>query len=131
MANAKFRETTERMSRMIYFKSIGKSLLITTIFMLIISAIITYTSVSESILPLVTAVVMVLSIAYSGLLSASRLRKQGLIHGAITGTLYILILLFLSWVLIRDFSVDKFAIIKGVIGIASGGIGGMIGVNLK
>lgn len=131
MSNAKYHQSMEKIPRLIYFKSIGKSLIITVIFMLIISAIITYTSVSESILSPITAVVMVLSIAYSGLLSAARLRKNGLFHGLITGVIYILLVLFLSWALIRDFSVDKFAIIKGMIGMASGGIGGMIGVNLK
>ncbi len=131
MANAKFYEGKERMPRLIYFKSIGKSLIITVILMLIIAAIITYTSVSDSIMPLITSVIMVISIAYSGLLVATKIRKRGLMHGLITGSIYILLVIFLSWVLANDFSINKFTIIKAIIGVVSGGLGGMIGVNLK
>lgn len=131
MANAKYYEGKERMPRLIYFRSIGKSLIITVILMLIIAAIITYTSVSDSIMPLLTSVIMVISIAYSGLLSATKVRKRGLMHGLITGAIYIMLVLFLSWVLARDFSINKFTIIKAIIGVISGGVGGMIGVNLK
>ncbi|WP_432401250.1 TIGR04086 family membrane protein [Wukongibacter sp. M2B1] len=131
MANAKYYEGKERMPRLIYFRSIGRALIITVILMLIIAAIITYTSVSDSVMPLITSVIMVISIAYSGLLSATKIRKHGLMHGFITGAIYIMLLLFLSWVLARDFSINRFTIIKAIMGVISGGVGGMIGVNLK
>lgn len=131
MPNTKFLDNKENMPIFIYLKSIFSALLITVVIMLIIAAIITFTSVTESIMPLVTSIIMVLSIAYSGLLSATRLRKRGFIHGLITGAIYTILILFFSWIFINNFSLDKFVIIKGTIGIASGGIGGMIGVNLK
>lgn len=131
MANAKFIDSKEKMPRLTYLRSIVRSLIFTLAIMLILAAIITFTSMSESIMPLITSIIMVLSIAYSGLLSAKQLNKNGFIHGLLTGTIYILFIIFLSWIFIKDFSIDKFLIIKGVIGIGSGGIGGMIGVNLK
>ncbi|MCG8540724.1 MAG: TIGR04086 family membrane protein [Clostridia bacterium] len=131
MAQLKYYENKEKMPRFIYFRSIATSLIITVIIMLILAAIITYTSVSESIMPAFSSIITILSIAFSGLLAARTLRKRGLIHGLITGAIYILLVIFLSWVFIRNFSVDKFVMMKGMIGIFSGGIGGMIGVNLK
>ncbi|SKC70168.1 TIGR04086 family membrane protein [Maledivibacter halophilus] len=131
MAKAKFINSKEKMPRMTYFKSIVKSLIFTLAIMLILAAIITFTSVSESIMPLITSIIIIFSIAFSGLLSAKEIRKNGFIHGLFTGAIYILFILILSWILIKDFSIDKFAIIKGIIGIIAGGIGGMIGVNLK
>lgn len=131
MANAKFIDSKEKMPRLTYLRSIVRSLIITLAIMLILAAIITFTSMSESIMPLITSIIMVLSIAYSGLLSAKQLNKNGFMHGLLTGTIYILFIIFLSWIFIKDFSMDKFILIKGLIGIVSGGIGGMIGVNLK
>jgi len=131
MANAKYSENTGKMPRLTYFRSIGLSLIVTVFLMLIIAAIVTFTSVSESIMPLLTSIIMILSIAFSGLLAARKFEKHGLMHGLITGAIYILFILFLSWVLISGFSLDKYTIIKAVFGIVSGGIGGMIGVNLK
>lgn len=131
MANAKILDNREKMPRLTYLRSIFKSLVFTLIIMLVIAATITFTSVSESIMPFVTSIIMVLSIAFSGLLSARKLQKNGFVHGIITGVIYILFITFLSWIFIREFSIDKYIIIKGVIGITSGGIGGMIGVNLK
>lgn len=131
MANAKYHENTEKMPRLTYLRSIGVSLIITVLVMLIIAAIVTFTSVSESVMPLLTSIIMILSIAFSGLLAASKFKKRGLMHGLITGAIYIFFILFLSWVLVKDFSMDKYVIIKGAFGVISGGIGGMIGVNLK
>ena len=131
MAKAKYYENKQSGPLLIYFKSIGKSLIITVVVMLIIAAIVTYTSLPEKVMPLITSIIMVLSIALSGLFSAARLEKRGFMQGLLTGAIYILFILFLSWVLVNDFSVDRFTIMKGTIGILSGGVGGMIGVNLK
>lgn len=131
MAKAKILDNREKMPRLTYLRSIFKAVVFTIIIMLVIAAIITFTSVSEAIMPLVTSIIMVLSIAFSGLLSARKIKKNGFVHGIVTGAIYVLLIMFLSWIFIKDFSIDKYTIIKGIIGIVSGGIGGMIGVNLK
>ncbi|SHJ51288.1 TIGR04086 family membrane protein [Paramaledivibacter caminithermalis] len=131
MAKAKILNNKEKMPRLTYFRSIFKALVYTLIIMLISAAIITFTSVPESIIPFMTFVIMVLSIAFSGLLSARVFQKNGFMHGLVTGSIYILFIVFLSWIFIDDFTIDKYLVLKAVIGIVSGGVGGIIGVNIK
>jgi putative membrane protein (TIGR04086 family) len=131
LAKAKILNNKEKMPRLTYLRSILRAVLFALIIMVVVAALITFTSLSEAMMPMVTSIIMILSIAFSGLLSARQFKNKGFIHGIVTGAIYILLIMFLSWIFIRDFSIDKFNIIKGVIGIVSGGIGGMIGVNLK
>ncbi|RKD28028.1 putative membrane protein, TIGR04086 family [Caminicella sporogenes DSM 14501] len=116
---------------LIYLKSIVISMAVALVIFLILAAIVTFTSVSESIIPLVSSIVTVLVIAFSGLLAAVKKKKKGFLHGIAIGALYVLIIFILSLIFIDDFSINKIVIIKGIIGIVSGGIGGIIGVNLK
>lgn len=131
MAYAKNASKNDSRSRIIYFKSVAISALFAFMIFLIMAIIVTYTSAPESIIPLVTSIVMVLSIAFSGLITAIKKKKNGFLQGLITGGIYVIFIILLSWIFIDKFSFDKFIIIKGITGIISGGIGGMIGVNLK
>ena len=67
MAKAKYYENKQSGPLLIYFKSIGKSRISTWGVMLIIAAIGTYTSLPEKVRPLITAIIMVLSIEISGI----------------------------------------------------------------
>lgn len=124
-------DKTENTTRFIYFKSIAIALVFSMIIFLIVAIIITFTSLSEGVLPLIVSTVMILSIAFSGILTAVAKKKNGLLQGLITGIIYTILILFLLWLMADDFSFDRFLLIKCVIGISSGGIGGMIGVNIK
>ncbi len=131
MANIKGMQQPGNMPVLTYFKSIFKAMVITLIIFGIIAVIATFTKLSENVLSITSSVFMILSIAYSGLLTAMRREKNGFLHGLITGLVYVILIIFLCWVLVKDFSIDKYIIIKAILGIISGGIGGMIGVNLK
>ncbi len=125
--NDKIEDTT----RFIYLKSIAIALLFAMIIFVIIAIITTFTSLSEGVLPIITSTVIILSIAFSGILSAVAKKKNGLLQGLITGVIYTIFILFLGWLIADGFSFDKFTLIKCGIGIFSGGVGGMIGVNIK
>ncbi|MDK2918441.1 MAG: hypothetical protein PWQ37_1174 [Candidatus Petromonas sp.] len=131
MNYAKNASSQEKISRFIYFKSIAISALFALVVFLIMTIIVTFTSVSESIIPLVSSVVMILSIAFSGMLTAIKMKKNGLLQGTLTGAIYVTLIILLGWIFIDKFLMDKFVILKGIIGIVAGGIGGMLGVNMK
>jgi len=131
MAYDKQAQISDKMPKFLYLKSIMVSMLFALMIFLVLALVVTFTSVSEGTIPLVTSVVTVLAIAFSGMMSANKKKKNGLVHGLITGAIYVALIFFLSWVFISDFSFDKFTLIKGSIGIVSGAVGGMIGVNLK
>lgn len=92
---------------------------------------ITYTSISEGIIPIVTSTVMVISVAMSGMYTGLKLRRKGWLNGAVAGLLYAMLIMVMGWVFLDEFAVGMLLLYKALTGIVAGGVGGMIGVNLK
>ncbi|MFZ5966041.1 MAG: TIGR04086 family membrane protein [Bacillota bacterium] len=115
----------------IYLKGVVSAYIFSLIVFIIMALLITYTSMSETIIPLMTTIVMIISVSVSGMYSGMKIKRKGWLNGGIAGLIYIIWMIFMSWVFIEGFSFDKYALFKILIGAAGGGIGGMIGVNLK
>ena len=47
------------------------------------------------------------------------------------GLIYIFILYLLSSIIFKNFNVDRYVITMGIIGILTGAIGGILGINFK
>lgn len=107
------------------------SIIVTLLALLLQTIIMLYTDVSESILPVTSAITMTLSIAISSIYFSLRVRKKGWLNGGIIGVLYILIIVILSLVFLEDFVLNTYVILKSIIALVTGTISGMIGVNLK
>lgn len=116
----------------IYGKGLIRGYILSLIMFLISAIIITYTSIGEGIVPILTSVIMVISIAYAAVYVAIHIRKRGWLHGGLIGLIYILILILLSKLFISDYiMIDKMAYFRIGIGAITGVIGGMIGINMK
>lgn len=115
----------------IYVKAILSACIFALLIFIIMALLITYTNISESIIPMVALIVMIISSLISGMVTGSKMKKKGLVNGALVGLCYMILIIFMSWVLIQDFTIGKTVLIKSIIGIVAGGVGGMIGVNLK
>ena len=115
--------------------SIVKGILIsffTTIVLLIIfSCLLVYTNLSEDTIKPVILTVTGVSILIGSSLCTRKLRRNGLINGAIIGGVYILILYLLSSCINANFSLNLMSIIMVAIGCLGGIVGGIIGVNTK
>lgn len=113
----------------------GKGILAACVFALfvfvIMALIITYTSISETIIPMIASIVMVISSAISGMYVGNKFKRRGWLHGIFVGLIYAVLLIFMSWIFINDFTIGRYALYKGVTGSLASGIGGIIGVNLK
>lgn len=107
--------------------SYGISLLLLFIF----SVLLTYTSISESLIPPVILVITIISIIIGSSISSSKIRKNGLINGGLIGFFYIIALYLISSLMQTGFALNLYAILMIVFSILSGMIGGIVGVNLK
>ncbi len=81
-------------------------------------------------IPVLTSIALALGGLAAGMVTAYFIGEKGLVFGTISGLLLFLLFFVVSLLGLR--TAPTFAtLIKGVIDIIAGGIGGIIGVNLK
>lgn len=97
---------------------------------LVYSAILTYTGVSESTIPMVVFMISLLSVFLASSLMVIKLKENGLKNGGLIGLIYILVLYFLSSLTSVGFGLSSFSIATIIFNILLGMVGGIIGVNL-
>ena len=116
-------------------KNIAKGVLISlisTVIMLFIFAILlTYTDINENITSTVIVVVTGISILMGSSIGNFKMKKNGLVNGAIIGAIYISTIYMISSILNWRFSLNFQSIIMIIIGMIFGILGGIIGVNKK
>lgn len=104
---------------------------ITCIIFLGYSMLITYTGMTERNLPMVVAVTTLLSVMVAGFDAARAAESRGWLWGMGAGLVYILILTTLMMNVLDRFAVDTRTITSIVLAIAGGGMGGILGINMK
>lgn len=113
------------------FKGILISYILTMIVFIIFALLITYTDLSEkhigTVIRVTTAVVCILS----GLITAGSANSGGLIWGIISGLSYVAIMCAVGFALIPDYNITSKLIVSIMLAIAGGGLGGVIGINIK
>lgn len=107
------------------------AIIISLIFLVIYACVLAYTNVSETTMVPVIIVIVGISILIGSSISALKIKKQGMLNGALVGLIYMIVLYMLSSVMFTGFSLDLKSICMIIIGIITGMIGGIIGVNLK
>ena len=107
------------------------SLISTVIMLLIFSLILAFTNVQENTINPVIMIVTAISILIGSSIANIKIRKKGLINGALIGACYILTIYLISSILNWKFSLNLQSIIMIVIAIIFGILGGIIGVNRK
>ena len=116
-------------------KSVGKGLLIsfvmTILILLIFSIILTFTNISEKTIVPVIIISTAISILIGSSISNIRIKKNGILNGALIGGGYILILYLLSSILNARFNLNIQSIIMISAGVVFGILGGIIGVNKR
>ena len=108
-------------------KGAGISLLMTVILLIIFSLLLTYTNIQENVINPVIIMITAVSI----LIGIGKMKKDGLINGAIVGVVYMIVIYLISSILNWEFKLNIQSIIMIGIGIAFGILGGIIGVNRK
>ena len=106
------------------------AIILTIIMLLIFSVILTYTNVKESTSTPVIFGIMTISIIIGSIISVRKVKKNGLVNGAIVGGIYILTIYILSSVFATTFGLNLQAILMIIFAILAGILGGIIGVNI-
>lgn len=110
---------------------IGISFLITIICLFIFSILLTYTNISENTITPTIIIMTGISVLIGSSIGNVRIKKNGIINGAIIGGGYILILYLISSILNVEFSLNLKSVIMIIVGIVFGVFGGIMGVNSR
>ncbi len=129
MENLNKNEITQNFIRII--KGSITAIVITLILLFIFSIILTYTSIKESAMSPVVIVITAVSILIGSSISTLKIKKMGLVNGALVGLIYILTIYVISSITGLGFALQLQTIIMMLAAIGAGMIGGIIGVNLK
>ena len=107
------------------------SIIATIVLLTIFATVLTYSNINENSMPTVIIVVTALCILVGSQITTSKIKRNGIVNGALVGAIYILALYLISSIISKDFSLNIYSIIMMATSILIGGIGGIIGVNKK
>ena len=110
-------------------KGVGIAFIFTIILLIIFSAILTFTNINENVINPVIITVTGISILIGSSIANNKIKKNGLLNGALVGAIYILIIYIISSLLNWRFSLNLQSLIMIVVGMIFGMLGGIIGVN--
>ncbi len=106
------------------------AILITLILLLITSIILTYSNISEGIIPATIIIISAISILIGSMMSTMHIKKNGLLNGALVGAIYIIVVYIISSIFITGFNLNLKSVIMLVSSIIAGMVGGIVGVNI-
>lgn len=95
----------------------------------IFAILLTYTNLQENIMAPVVIVITAISILIGSSISTLKIKKNGLLNGALVGLIYILTIYLLSSLTGSGFACNINSIIMIICAIMAGMLGGIIGVN--
>ena len=107
------------------------SIIATIVLLMIFATVLTYSNINENSMPTVIIVVTALCILVGSQITTSKIKRNGIVNGALVGAIYILALYLISSIISKDFSLNIYSIIMIATSLLIGGIGGIIGVNRK
>lgn len=103
------------------------SFLVSVILLFIFASLLVYTSLQETTIKPVVIIISIISILIGSSLSSIKIKKNGIINGALVGLIYILTIYILSSISLIGFNLNLYSIIMMIGAIVSG----MIGVNFS
>lgn len=97
---------------------------------LVVALLLQFTGLSERNMPVITYAVNALSLVVGGFVAGRKARERGWLYGGVTGVLYTLVLLLISF-LAFDAAVTSKTFVSMISSFAIAAIGGMLGVNFS
>ena len=107
------------------------AIILSVILLTIYALLLSYTTISENTMVPVIITITGISILVGSSISSMHIKRQGMVNGALVGLIYMLTLYILSSILLSSFELNLKSIIMILVGIVTGMIGGVIGVNMK
>jgi putative membrane protein (TIGR04086 family) len=121
----------DRVNITLISKGILISYLITIPAFIIFAVVLTYTSFPEKFISTAVTFTTIISVLIAGSTATRNVKSRGWMNGGFVGFIYVLVLYLISSMIFRNFSVDSHVISVLIIGIITGAVGGIVGINLK
>ena len=115
----------------IIIKGIVISFITTLVAIFILSAVLTYSNLSEELISPNIITITALSILIGTSISTIKLSKNGILYGGVIGLIYMLFLYIVSSITSVGFGLNPQSIIMIIASIIAGMIGGIVGINIK
>lgn len=112
-------------------KSLILSILLTFIALLLLSAVLNFTDVSENIISPSIIVISSVCIMIGSFIVSKKIKEKGILNGAILGILYMFVLYIISSIANGSFALNVSSLAMIGIGVIAGIFGGILGVNLN
>ena len=119
-----------KVSTTAFSKAMLWALGLTVAVLIFASLLLTYTPVSEMLIPTIAILAAVLSAMTAGLVASRSVKSRGWLTGMLAGILYSIILYTFSFLASDGFHFSAYIIIMSVISMFVGAIGGILGINL-
>ncbi|MFA7215929.1 MAG: TIGR04086 family membrane protein, partial [Bacillota bacterium] len=114
----------DRLRMSIILKSVSIGYGFSLLCFLILAAVVTFTRLSEAVVPMATQGIVIIGLTLSGITAAMKAKSRGWLYGIICGILFIGVIIIVSWIAVDGFTFDKYVISRTILGIAVGAIGG-------
>lgn len=112
-------------------KGIGIAYFITIPLFMVFAFFLTYMDFPEKFLSSAVIITTLISLIVAGWSSTCKVRSRGWLNGGIIGLAYMVILFVASSLAYRDCTINSHVIIMLVIGVITGSVGGILGINLR
>lgn len=116
-------------SNLIKGVSIGYA--ITAVVFIVYAVLITYTQMTEKNTQLIVMITTVISVIVAGYTTAKSADNKGWLYGMLSGFLYAVIMIMLGVIISPEVSFNNKTVMILVLSLAGGGLGGIIGINIK
>jgi len=111
------------------FQAILRILFFAVILSGVASCILYFTSLSETHMGLISSIILAISVLLGGMYASSRIRRRGLIQGLRVGALFFLLMILGTYFVHRSPLTLSELFPTFLLVLASGGIGGIVGVD--
>ena len=112
-------------------KGVVLAISLSLILLLIFALLLTYTNISEDTMMPVVMTIVGISILIGSTICARKIKKNGIMNGGLVGFIYILLLYLVSSLCLVGFSITINSFVMLIVGLITGMLGGIIGVNLN
>ena len=125
------KQISENKNLISIFKGVVISLVTTFILLIIFAAILTFTNIQENTISPVVIIITAVSLLIGSTMGNRKIEKNGLLNGALVGTIYILTIYLISSILNWYFTLNVSSFVMIIVAVIFGILGGIIAVNRK
>lgn len=115
----------------VFAKGIIISFAITIILFYILGIILSCTSMPEKVINPGIIIITGVSILIATSIVTIKVHDKGMMRGGAIGATYFVLIYFISSLLLKNFDINVYSAIMFVVSFLCGGIGGIVGINLK